>query len=78
MAEWYDQGCEACRAGILAGSPTTPLPLAVSLEAHAQLRRCDLCEAWWIENEREAHVISGDEARVGFPKHFRQHPNAPA
>jgi hypothetical protein len=71
MAGWFDLGCDECRQGILAGNSHMPLPVATSIEAHAHLRRCPSCGSWWIENEREAHVIAEDEARATFPDHFR-------
>lgn len=78
MADWFDQGCRQCRAGIVTGSLDLPLRVAENLAARAFLLRCDLCASWWIENEREAHVIPGEEARSRFPAYFAQHPDAPA
>ncbi len=71
MGDWMQQGCDQCRQGILSGRGDTPAPVAVSLAAHAFLRRCPACGAWWQLNEREAHVIPEDEARQTFADHFR-------
>lgn len=71
MASWSDLGCEDCRKGILTGNAGMPRAVATSIAAHAHLRRCPSCGSWWIENEREAHVIAEDEARATFPDHFR-------
>ena len=47
-----------------------PVPVAVSRPAHAFLRHCPACGAWWLVNEREAHVIPEEEARRTFAAHF--------
>ncbi len=66
MDDWMTKGCEHCRTQVLSGGI---LPeLAVSIEAHAIFRRCPQCFAFWIENEREAHVIDEQEARREFPE----------
>jgi hypothetical protein len=57
-------GCEHCKQGVLTEQ------IAINLEAHAQLRRCKACGSLWIENEREAHVITEAEARETFPTAF--------
>jgi hypothetical protein len=61
-------GCEHCKQGTFSGSP--PEQIAINLETHAQLRRCRACGSLWIENEREAHVITGAESRETFPTAF--------
>ena len=70
MTDWGNSGCEMCRRGILSGQGDMPEYVATSLQAHAHLRHCQACGAWWEENEREAHVIGEDEARATFPMHF--------
>ena len=65
------QGCDECRRGNLAARGDLPAPVAVSRAAHATLRHCPVCGAWWEEGEREAHVIGEDEARRTFVDHFR-------
>ena len=71
MTDWMCQGCEQCRRGVLSGRADLPAPVAVSRAAHAYLRHCPACGAWWEENEREVHVIGEDEARRTFAAHFR-------
>jgi hypothetical protein len=44
--------------------------LCTSIANHAHLCGCDACACWWIENEREAHVISEAEARTTFVEYF--------
>jgi hypothetical protein len=70
---WFRQGCERCRQGILSGADW-PAELAVNVELHAALHRCAACGAYWEINEREAHVISEEEARTSFPTTFRNWP----
>lgn len=41
-----------------------------SIVAHAYLYRCQNCDAWWEFNEREAHVIAEDEAKMTFAEYF--------
>lgn len=67
---WSDHGCEVCRKGVLSGSATEPEHITVNIVAHAALRRCRACKSYWIENEREAHAISEEEARRTFPNAF--------
>ncbi len=64
------QGCDQCRRGILSGRGDMPVPVAINRVAHATLRHCPACGAWWQEGEREAHVIAEDEARRTFAAHF--------
>ena len=65
------QGCDQCRQGILIGRGDMPNSVTISRFAHARLRHCPACGAWWEEGEREAHVIPEDEARRTFAAHFR-------
>lgn len=79
---WSEQGCEACRQGVLSGewSPEaaartggTNLPpkrVVSNLQAHAYLYHCDRCGAWWEFGERSAKVIGETEARQTFQSYF--------
>jgi len=44
--------------------------VATSIKAHAHLRHCPFCGSWWEEGEREAHVVSEEQARSIFPSYF--------
>ena len=70
MDDWMIKGCEACRQSALShgGSPLSMLGESIPL--HARLKRCHECGSYWIENEREAHVIPEAEARADFPDTF--------
>ena len=70
MTDWMRQGCAECRQGILTGRRDVLVCVATSREAHAYLRRCSACGAWWEEGEREAHVIGQAEARTTFAGYF--------
>jgi len=82
MSEWMKTGCADCRNGVLSGmySPEAAalqgvqvLPPAFvysSIAAHARLYRCQNCGAWWEFNEREAHVIAENEAKMTFADYF--------
>jgi hypothetical protein len=82
VTKWLEQGCEACREGVLSGewSPETvarlggtnlpPKRVSSNLQAHAYLHHCDRCGAWWEFGERSAYVISEDEARSTFSSFF--------
>lgn len=55
-------GCEAFRRLVYsAGWDALTLRLE-SVRLHTRLWRCDVCGAFWEENEREAHVASDDAA----------------
>jgi hypothetical protein len=71
MPNWFEQGCDVCRQGVLSGESANPAPVGVNIPAHARLRRCQACGAWWEENEREAHVISEQQARSTFEDLFK-------
>lgn len=68
--EWYTKGCEACRTGVLSAAWPPPEHVAENIAMHADLHHCNACGAYWIFNEREAHVISEYEARADFPHAF--------
>jgi hypothetical protein len=66
--DWMKKGCEVCHHAVLSDGE---LPeLATSILHHARLRKCSDCGAFWIENERESHVIDDAEARATFPDAF--------
>jgi hypothetical protein len=65
--DWYSKGCEVCRQAVLSAHPNGVLqPCGVNISAHASLSRCLVCGSYWIENEREAHVIDAAEAARTF------------
>ncbi|MFT4163497.1 hypothetical protein [Shinella sp.] len=68
--DWFMQGCDRCRQGILSGKADNPELIVTSVRMHAHLRRCWFCAAWWEDGEREAHVVEEREARVLFPEAF--------
>ena len=70
MDDWFKQGCEICRQGVLSGSSSSPALVGTSIANHARLRRCHACGSWWEENEREAHVISEADALRTFKDLF--------
>lgn len=82
MIAWFNQGCDQCRQGVLSGmcwpeaamrqgvSVLPPAFVTTSSEAHAHLHHCAACGSWWEFGEREAHVISEDEARSTFAAYF--------
>lgn len=70
MSNWANEGCDECRRGVLTGRSDLPALVGTNIKAHARLRRCQICSAWWEENEREAHPISAAEARQTFPNLF--------
>lgn len=82
---WSEQGCEACRDGVLSGewSPETvarlggtclpPKRVASNLKIHAYLHYCNSCGAWWEFGERYAKVISETKARRAFESYFARH-----
>ncbi len=69
MTEWFDKGCKACRDGVLSGA-SNPAKVATNVRAHVHLLSCSTCGSWWLETEREAHVIDDAEARSTFPAFF--------
>ncbi|WP_168074237.1 hypothetical protein [Caulobacter sp. SSI4214] len=52
------------------GRSDVPNKVATSIEAHAHLRHCPFCGSWWQEGEREAHVVSEEQARSTFYSYF--------
>lgn len=70
MTDWMTKGCQRCRTGIPSGRADVPQQVATSIEAHAHLRHCPFCGAWWEVGEREAHVIEVTEARRTFSSYF--------
>jgi hypothetical protein len=67
MTDWESQGCSECRkAALSVNSDPTLRFVADCIEAHARLHQCELCGAYWIENEREMHEISASEASKIF------------
>jgi len=66
VADWFCKGCEQCRQAALTGLGAPLNCLSTSIEMHARLHRCALCQTFWMENEREAHVIDAEEARATF------------
>jgi hypothetical protein len=74
MDNWKTQGCSTCRDEVYSGRSRAQGSLCrylcTGIANHAHLCRCDACGCWWIENEREAHVISEAEARTTFVEYF--------
>jgi hypothetical protein len=66
MDEWYTRGCEYCRFQAAGGGGQLPT-LLQAIKWHAVLRQCPKCNALWIENQREMHVIDKFEAAQEFP-----------
>lgn len=62
MDDWYTKGCGECRQGVLSSQWPPPKRIGVIGDLHVFVHRCDKCRAYWIFNEREAHVISDAEA----------------
>ena len=63
---WSDKGCGECRQAALTGIGP-PLALrAESIPLHARLYRCQKCGSYWIESERDAHVVGVEEAIAAF------------
>jgi hypothetical protein len=53
------------------GASQPPLrELGVNILEHARLWQCIECKSKWIENEREAHVISEQEVEETFGWQF--------
>jgi len=73
MDDWMTKGCEVCRHGVLTATWPQPERVATSIDYHSDLHRCSNCQSWWIFNEREAHVISEDEAKSIFTDYFKDH-----
>ena len=83
MGEPMQSGCDECRKGVLSGmySPdvaawqgnevSPPTFVYRSIQANADLYRCDRCGSWWQFNVREAHVVSEREAEIVFADYFR-------
>jgi len=61
-----EQGCPVCREQWLTGS--RPAFLALSIELHTRLFRCEVCGSYWEELERYAVQVSPSEARLHFPE----------
>lgn len=60
MKKWEEKGCPVCRQTWLSGGG---LPeVAVSVERHSILRRCQACGTFWEEFERYPDVVSKEEA----------------
>src|ERR1044072_2688821 len=71
VTRWFEEGCERCRDGIVTRGSDAPRVVGSDLRECAFLRRCDRCGAWWREGQREAHVISDEQARLSFASLFR-------
>ncbi len=74
MKDWMQQGCAECRRGALTGC-ASPLREIGQSTGPVFLYVCDVCGAYWIENLREAHVISETEARAVLGPAFSSRQN---
>jgi hypothetical protein len=72
--DWKQKGCPVCRG--LWESGRQPPELAVSLELHARLHRCESCGTFWEQFERYADVTTESEARRLYPQAFAPRPRA--
>jgi hypothetical protein len=68
MIVFDDQGCAVCREHWLSGS--RPRYLAIDVELHTRLFRCDICGSYWEELERYAVEVTESEVQH-FPGEFR-------
>ena len=68
MTAWENKGCSDCRKLWERGQ--TPPMLAESIEHHARLYRCDVCNTLWEEYERYADVVTIDDVRNRYPSIF--------
>jgi hypothetical protein len=60
MRRWEGKGCDSCRQRLLSGGS---LPeVAVNVDQHSILRKCDACGTYWEEFERFADVVSREDA----------------
>jgi hypothetical protein len=68
VVPWNEMGCEVCRRKW--ETAHQPPQIAVNVALHAWLHRCEVCGAFWEQNERYATVISEAEARKNYPEAF--------
>ncbi len=66
MISWEEKGCKVCRTKWETG--VQPTQLAANLERHAHLHHCDLCGAYWENNERYADLIAEAQVRIFYPE----------
>lgn len=59
---WEFQGCEQCRGAWSRGGGAPLRELGTNFEKHARVHQCQVCGAYWDENERYAAQISEAEA----------------
>lgn len=67
-SKWEDKGCDICRK--LWETGKRPPELAVNVDLHTRLHKCDVCGSYWEQLERYADVIEKEEARKMFPDVF--------
>jgi hypothetical protein len=68
MSDWNKKGCETCRRQVLSGQ--SDLLEKTASVPFLMLRRCPECHSYWEVGDREAHVITLEEARKTFPDAF--------
>lgn len=69
MTEWENKGCPICRKLWERGQ--TPPMLAESIEHHARLFRCEVCNTLWEEYERYADVVREEDMKSRYPSIFK-------
>lgn len=58
-------GCSSCLGG--AGWMSCPV-IGVDLARHARLRRCPVCDTFWLEGERSVVPVSAEVAAREAPE----------
>jgi hypothetical protein len=68
MLSWQEKGCEICRRQWETGEQ--PPEIAINIERHAHLHKCNVCGTYWEQVERFAEPIEESQARKFFPDAF--------
>jgi hypothetical protein len=70
MADFFDSGCDKCRAGFLSSQMPPPTRVAPHPSEPAFLYHCAICGTYWEEDAHHPVAVTEAFARKEYPNAF--------